>query len=502
MSIFQRRPTVSAVSSRSDYREKFSRNVRARYDAVQTTDENERHWANADGLSARSACSPEVRKKFRDRARYEVDNNSYAKGIVRTLANHTIGTGPRLQVSLDNPDVNQVIERKFRLWCNRIGLAEKLRTMRMSWCVDGESFGMLITNEGLLGEVKLDLQLVEADQIASPSLFMLTEQKQDGITFDRWGNPESYQKLRSHPGDNFVYTNVFEADNVPAANVIHLFNCDRPGQCRGIPQIGPALPLFAMKRRFTLATLAAAETAADFAAVMKTNSPAGNEAESLPEDQWFDAIPLEYRAMLTLPNGWDITQLKAEHPTTTYESFTRAIIEEIARCLNMPFNIAAGNSSGYNYSSGRLDHQTYFKSIEIDQATFELKVLDRLFLAWLDEAVLIPGYLPDGLGMLDEMPHQWFWDAIADIDPAKTANANQVNLQIGATTRARVYAEKGMDVDEEDAKAAQAYNVTVEEYRSAMFKTIFSGGMATIQPNDEDGKQQPQDTEKNAQQSA
>ena len=132
MSVFQRRPSVSAVSSRHDYREKFSRNVRARYDAVQTTDENERHWANADGLSAKSACSPAVRKKFRDRARYEVDNNSYAKGIVATLANHTIGTGPRLQVSLENPETNAAIERKFKLWCERVGLAEKLRTMRQS----------------------------------------------------------------------------------------------------------------------------------------------------------------------------------------------------------------------------------------------------------------------------------------------------------------------------------------------------------------------------------
>jgi hypothetical protein len=31
-----------------------------------------------------------------------------------------------------------------------------------------------------------------------------------------------------------------------------------------------------------------------------------------------------------------------------------------------PFNVAAGNSSGYNYASGRLDHQTYFKAIRVD----------------------------------------------------------------------------------------------------------------------------------------
>jgi hypothetical protein len=44
----------------------------------------------------------------------------------------------------------------------------------------------------------------------------------------------------------------------------------------------------------------------------------------------------------------------------------------------MPFNVAAGNSSGYNYVSRRLDHQTYFKAIRVDQSHLECVVLDRV----------------------------------------------------------------------------------------------------------------------------
>ena len=43
----------------------------------------------------------------------------------------------------------------------------------------------------------------------------------------------------------------------------------------------------------------------------------------------------------------------------------------------MPFNVAACNSSGYNYASGRLDHQTYFKSIRVEQEHLACVVLDR-----------------------------------------------------------------------------------------------------------------------------
>src|SRR4030042_980895 len=80
--------------------------IRGRYDAAQTTDDNRRHWANADGLSADAAVNSEVRRTLRNRARYEVANNSYAKGIVLTLPNDVIGTGPRLQMLTDSAEAH------------------------------------------------------------------------------------------------------------------------------------------------------------------------------------------------------------------------------------------------------------------------------------------------------------------------------------------------------------------------------------------------------------
>ncbi len=43
-----------------------------------------------------------------------------------------------------------------------------------------------------------------------------------------------------------------------------------------------------------------------------------------------------------------LAQMQRRATTTTYAEFKREILNEIARCLNMPFNVAAGNSSGYN----------------------------------------------------------------------------------------------------------------------------------------------------------
>ncbi len=430
-----------ANTSRRQPRSWRAFSLKARYDAAMTSEDNRRHWLAADGLSARAANSPEVRRILRNRARYEVANNSYARGIVLTLANDTIGTGPRLQMLTPNAEANRRIEQEFSRWAKAIGLAEKLRTMRMARAQDGEAFAILTSNPRLPTPVKLDLRLVEADQVTTPDLSSLGGNAVDGIVFDAFGNPVEYHVLRNHPGDASLALDL-QYDRVPAESVIHWFRMDRPGQVRGIPDIMPALPLFAQLRRFTLAVIAAAETAADFAGILYTDAPPGGEADAAEP---FEPIELEQRALVTMPGGWKMSQLQAEQPATTYAEFKHEILNEIARCLNMPFNIAAGNSSGYNYASGRLDHQTYYKSLRVEQAHLETVVLDCVLAAWLDEAVLIPELWPEALGPFAEWPHQWFWDGQEHVDPAKEATAQATRLASHTTTLAYEYARQGRD---------------------------------------------------------
>lgn len=426
----------------------FRRILRGGFDSAVTNESNRKHWANADGLSADAAASPEVRRTLRNRARYETANNAYAKGIVLTLANDVVGTGPRLQLLSDDDQANDRIEAEFGRWARAIGLPEKLRTMRAARATDGEGFAVLVSNPALPTPVKLDLRLVEADRVTTPDLSFLDPHAIDGIVFDDAGNPVEYHLLKAHPGDTRSGFLGVEYDRVPADSVIHYFRVDRPGQSRGIPDLTPALPLFAQLRRFTLAVLGAAETAADFAGILYTDAPANGEAESVEP---MDAIELEARSLLTMPGGWKMAQMQAEQPATTYAEFKREILNEIARCLNMPFNIAACNSSGYNYASGRLDHQTYYKNTRVEQTQIDRLVLDRVLAAWLSEAVLIEGLLPQTLRALDAEPpdHQWFWDGHEHVDPTKEATAQAQRLASHTTTLAAEYAKQGRDWETE-----------------------------------------------------
>jgi lambda family phage portal protein len=374
-----------------------------------------------------------------------VANNSYARGIVLTLANDCVGTGPRLQLLTGDSTVNNLVEDAFEQWASAIRLPEKLRTMRVARAESGEVFAMLTANPVLDTPVKLDLRLIEADQIATPNTGAIGGV--DGIVLDAYGNPVEYHVLRTHPGDGSALTGSGGFDRVPAGAVIHYYRTDRPGQNRGVPEITPALPLFAQLRRYTLAVIAAAETAADFAAVLYTDAPANGEADPVEP---MDLVELERRMATVLPGGWKLGQVAAEQPATTYGEFKAQILNEIARCLNMPFNVAAGNSSGYNYASGRLDHQTYYKSIRVDQAHMGRVVLDPLLRAWLDEATLVEGLLPQALRRSGMVPqHQWFWDGMEHVDPAKEANAQATRLTSHTTTLAYEYARQGRDWEAE-----------------------------------------------------
>lgn len=461
----------------------LARAIKARYDAAQTNDDNRRHWANADALSANSANSAAVRTTLRNRARYEYANNSFCNGMIRTLAFHCVGTGPRLQLDTGNAEADKKIEAAWRRWCKEIGLAQKLLTMRQARCRDGEAFALFVTNSRLKGPIKLDIRIVEADHIAAPYGVGIDPNDVDGVKLDELGNPVSYTVLADHPGETQQFS-IGAHETLSADRVIHLFREDRPGQRRGIPEVTPALPLYAVLRRYTLATLHKAEIAALMALFLKTTA-SGIDPADLGDP--FQVLDFERNAMTTLPDGWSIEQLKAEAPTDAHDAFCTAIMREIARCLDMPRSIAMGDSTGLNYSSGRLDHQVYFRAIQIDRFDFETRCLDRLLAEWLNEAALVPNLIPNGLPLVADWQHEWHWDGFEHVDPLKEANADEVMLGSGMASRRSLLAKRGQDIETVDRQSAADYGLTVEEYRRRLGdKALGPKPAAAPQPQDEE----------------
>ena len=432
--------------------------IQLKYDAAQTTPENARHWAMADGLSADGSMTPEIRRTLRNRARLEVANNAYARGMVLTLADVCIGTGPRLQMLSDDEDFNSVVEEEFVAWSEAIRLAERLKTLRMSKIADGESFCAILKNPKVRHPVEIDIRAVEADRITSP--YPAIAKEVDGIEYDQFGNPISYHVSSEHPGDSSAWYGTFET--IPAEYMIHWYRADRPGQSRGLPELMPALPLFAQLRRYTLAVLAAAETAADFAAVLYTDAPANGEAQPLEP---LDIVALEKRMATVMPDGWKLGQIRAEQPTTSYSEFKREILGEIGRCMQMPVNILLGDSSKHNYASGRLDHQSFFKSIKVEQTSCEQVLLYPIFDTWYREAVRIGLFREPACLQRKRIGQRrvtnnsryccWFWDGMEHVDPLKEAKASTARIDTKTSNLAIECAKNGLDWEDVLDQAAK-----------------------------------------------
>lgn len=489
----KRRPSVSAAAERR------LRALRWKYDAAGDGEDLRRYWGKADDLSAKAANDHSVRKKLRRRSRYEAANNTYASGLADTLANETIGTGPRLQLLTEDSRMNREVERRFARWAEQVDLAGKLRTMRRAKVVDGEVFLLLkLSNKDPSGP-QLDLVVREADYCTSEGV--LDPRKLlpvDGIELDEFDRPTHYHILPFHPGDaNLLSPENQRPKREPAERVIHYFERKRPGQCRGIPELTPALPLFAQLRRYTLATLTAAETAADFAGILESLAQAP-DPEDEEQPSAMDVLDIERGMLTTLPIGWKLSQLKAEHPTTVYGDFKEQLLGEIGRCVGSPFNVIAGNSSKYNYASGRLDFQIFRRNITVERRIIECEILKRIFMAWLEAAALALVDPLVGLPPFIELKYLWRWDGFTHIDEKKTADAQAVRLKTEVSNLANEMAAEGRDWEEEIAQSArEAYERRRTEltYRKRLVDEFGEEAVASVEASRKKGPEQAKESE-------
>lgn len=452
--------------------------VRARYDAAQLNDHNSAHWSMADARSARAALNPGVRKRIRQNSRYEIDNNSWLSGMVDTLADHTIGTGPRLLILHPNIAACLRVQAAWTKWAKKAQFCEKLHTLKTAWGRDGDVLALKIQNKKLW-PFQFDFRLIETDQCSNPYMSYVDPWIDDGIQLDKNGIPEAYFILHHHPGDPRLFngfgTQMGEWHD--ASDVLHYFHAKRPGQVRGVAPLAASLELAPILRRTTRAAIKSCETAASHASVIKTTA-SGVEVAASPQD--FAAVEFEHGMQTILPEGWEIQQLESVHPNSNYEMMVKWIVNEIARPFSMPLNIALCNSSGYNYSSGQLDHLTYHKAIEIDQALIETKILDSLFESWWNDARFAVKGIDEGLPDLDELQWQWCWDARPVIDESTDASASTERLKSGQSTLPLEWQKRGWgDVEAQLQKGADSLGVTVEEYQQLIQFQLF--GMTASQ---------------------
>lgn len=415
--------------------------VKAHYDAARITPELQRHFVNADTLDPQHSVTPDGRNLISSRARYEEQNSGYCHRTLKVLCADTIGRGVRINIRTSDIRKKDAIKKRWDKWAKDINLRHKLKTARRTKAVDGECF-LVLNRNPRLESLPLDLHLIEPCDIKSGLMFALTYHDNgqvkhyDGISFDQYGNPVSYR---------YFFNQNFEAEkyiDIPEKWVIHYAHRTRPKQIRGVSELASTVLNFSDMRRFSKAVVKAAEIAADFAFVCTTDNVDDDVDENdIPRPG--DVMSINRGGGIFLPQGYKATQMKPEQPTSNYSDFIRAQVRECAGAFGMPLNVALGDSSGYNYASGRLDHQSYHKLIADERTEIEDVILSRLWQIFRTfDALTHPN------DYKDEVKVTWMWDAFGHVDPVKEANAQATRLRNMTSNISIELAADGRDFDE------------------------------------------------------
>ena len=415
------------------------------YDALNRRGETD-GFKYANTNSGNFNDTPYVRHQLAALARHEFQNNSYCRGAGLKIAHEVVGeSGPRLEIE---PESNtsgakkaaNIYEGMWQEWADETNFVDRLLMGVIEEMIGGEVFAMFRINNGL-STVPVDFEQYEGIQFQSTAWHRALWDGDreypivDGIRMDRRGNVRTYFKLRQHPGSNHFANLMGSVDEIPSDIIVHMYRKERPSQYRGVSHLAPCVEKFNHLRRFADSTL---ESAENFAKMMGFIETAFQPNLCAPGDGPIE-IPIGNGHFMTLPDGWKASYARPEQPTITYGDFVKAVLHEIISCLLIPWNVASGDSSDFNFASGQLDHRIFERVIKFLRKRQERRLVNRFFKFW-NEFAMFGGFIPPRLG---PFKWRWYWPETKPIDPNKVANANKTKKEAGLLDETAYWQERG-----------------------------------------------------------
>ena len=166
------------------------------------------------------------------------------------------------------------------------------------------------------------------------------------------------------------------------------------------------------------------------------------------QDEPLEIFDLEEGVGMMLPENWSATQMKPEHPATTYLDFRKAQLCEYARPFQMPWSRIACDSTKVSFSGSRMDNQVYYNFIKYVRGSLTRIVLIKLWhLFEADYRLQRPAPAV--------VRPSWVWDPTPSADPEKDGKARKGRLEDGTSSPQREIAAEGEDPDDVLAEQAE-----------------------------------------------
>lgn len=409
---------------------------------------------------------------LRERSRDLYYGAPLANGALKTQVMNNIGPGLRHKSNIDGKTLGmdlatqqeweRICEREFTMWAKTCDARGQLdfyglqRLAMLSQLLSGEVFALFpmyrLGQEPYLTKVTL----LESDLVGSPNGRFDTDY-QSGVKLNRYGAPIGYY-IFDRPSNGLLdversgkYVPKYGA-RTGRLNILHLFDCERPGQVRGMPAFAPVMETLKQLARYTDAELMKALVSSILTAVVTTELPDKSPVlgSSLEEDELMfpdepSNVELGPATVVQLNPGEDVRTIAPSPISSAFDEFVVTFCRQIGAALEIPYEILVKHFTA-SYSASRAALLEYWKSVRARRAMFVRQFCEPIYELWMDEAVAsgrlyAPGYFEDDVLRAAYRRAVWYGPAMGQIDPLKEANAAVVKVNNLMSSRTKETAE-------------------------------------------------------------
>ncbi|KQQ67831.1 portal protein [Pseudomonas sp. Leaf127] len=413
---------------------------------------------------------------LRSRSRAALRNDPYAFNVIDRRVSNLIGTGITPRPLITDAALRKVQQELWSDWVDEADADDRSDFYGLQALVaktvetSGECFVRLrprLLTDGYA--VPLQIQVL-APEFVPHDKFEVTRTGnviKAGVEFNGIGRRVAYWMYRSHPRDasslNGGYNQLIR---VPAAQVLHIFESQEPGQLRGLPRLAPVLKRLRSLDNYDDAVLFRQEVANLFAGFIKRPAPDAGPMPrdpitgaplSLDQDGFTPMVALEPGTMQELGAGEEIEFSTPPDAGNNYPDFMRQQLMAAAAGAGMPYELLTGDMRGVSDRVMRVVLNEFRRRIEQLQFGVYVHQLCRpVRAAWMDMAVLSGALeLPDYAQRRREyLRTRWIPQGWAYINPVQDVQARAMEVNAGFASRSEIVLRTGYDaetVDDENA---------------------------------------------------
>lgn len=409
-------------------------------------------------MAAGSSANAEIQSSgsmLRNRVRQLARDDPYARRAIRALVANLIGTGITADSTSQAGKVWKEWEKEADFY-GELGFCGLQALIAQCWFESGETLIVrhrLTAAEAANTKSGVPLQI----KVLEPDFLDFTKHGPQGngnvcyggVEVDKMGRRVAYWLYDAHPGDAPIFSAALKSRRYPAADVIHLFKKERPGQLRGVPQLHAVVLQLRDRNEYNEALLVKKKIESCFAAFITTDdqnrglgsaTQASLESGGAARDGAGNRLETLVPGLINYLKPGETVEFANPSSTAGSSQFETDQLRAIAVGADLTYEILSGDLSRVNFSSMRAGRQEFKTLIEqMRWLTFIPTVCCRVQ-DWFEEAAFLVGRTRTvGYDFVWTPPR---WEYVNPLDDVKT---DKEELAAGLATWPELIRKRGED---------------------------------------------------------